>query len=80
MKYFKDSQYSKILHSEIIVRTIDDSFRMEYIFKGAGQWIQTEHDHPYEREYWLGEGSQCLDDITEEEANIIIASWENGDE
>ena len=70
MKYYKDS-----LHKDIIVRTIDDSFRMEYLIMGNDEWILTEHDHPYEREYWLGQGLQCLYDITEEEALEIIESW-----
>ena len=70
MQYYRDAR------TGAIVRTIDDSFRLEYIVKGATDWEQTEHDDPYEREHWLGEGSQCLDDISEEEAIAIIASWQ----
>ena len=74
MKHYKDARIKGLV---TIVRTIDDSFRLEYTFKGADGWIKTEHDHPYEREHWFGEGSQCLDDITEEEALNIIESWKN---
>ena len=69
MKYFRDVDKGRI------VRTVDDSFRLEYLSKGADSWTRTEHDHPYEREYWLGEGNCCLFDISEEEALKIINSW-----
>ena len=74
MKYYKDASRKGLV---TIVRTVEDSFRLEYIYKGADCWIQTEHDHPYEREHWLGQGWQCLNDITEEEALEIIESWKN---
>ena len=69
VKYYKDVDKCRI------VRTVQDSFRMEYIFEGASEWIKTEHDHPYEREHWLGEGNCCLYDISEEEAAKVILSW-----
>lgn len=69
MKYFRD------IDTGNIVRVKEDSFRLEYIVKGTTSWIETSHDHKYEREHWLGEGNTCLFDISEEEALETISSW-----
>lgn len=69
MNYYRDVDTGNI------VRTKDDSLRLEYVVNGTTKWIETDHDHKYEREHWLGEGNTCLFDIPEEEALSIISSW-----
>ena len=69
MKYFRD------IDTGNIVRVKEDSFRLEYMVKGTTTWIETSHDHKYEREHWLGEGNTCLFVISEEEALETITSW-----
>lgn len=73
MKYFRDVDKGRI------VRVPEEGMHLEYIFKGASDWILTEYDHPYEREYWLGEGNTCLFDISEEDALKIISSWSDSE-
>ena len=69
MKYFKD------VDTGWLVRESSKGYGLEYIYKGASDWIQVESNHSYEREYYLGQGDNCLFDITEEEALKLIASW-----
>ena len=67
--YFQDVNTGRI------VRKREDAFALEYISKNAEEWIVTGQDHPYEREYYLGEGNSCLFDISEEEAYHTIKLW-----
>ena len=71
MKYYRDVDTGRI------VRKLEDSIHLEYIFKGSTDWIKTKYNDSYEREYWFGEGNTCLFDISEEDAMSIIASWED---
>ena len=71
MKYYRDVDRGRI------VRKPEEGMHLEYIFKGATDWIKTTYNHSYEREYWFGEGNTCLFDISEEDAMSIIASWED---
>ncbi|MBQ9976277.1 MAG: hypothetical protein IJP16_07175 [Clostridia bacterium] len=71
MIYFRDA------NTGFIVRKPDEGMHLEYTYDDFSNWIQTEPDSSYEREYWLGEGNSCLFDITEEEAIAIISSRSN---
>ena len=68
MKYFRD------VDTGFIVRSKDDSLRLEYTYDDFAEWKQTKPGSPYEREHWLGQGNTCLFDITEKEAIDIISS------
>ena len=68
--YFRDVDYP-----DVIVRKRREIFELEYIPKWHPIWEKTEPDSPYEREFYFGEGDNCLSPITYEEARVTLAEW-----
>lgn len=68
-KYFRD------VDSGNIVRKRVGTFSLEYISKTNPQWVATQKNSSYEREYYFGEGNACLFDIDYEEAKKVFAEW-----
>ena len=68
--YFKD-----IDTPDTIVRKRPEIFELEYTSKDNPSWIKTKPNSPYEREYYFGEGNNCLFRITAEEAEALLFAW-----
>lgn len=59
-----------------IVRKRPHLFELEYITKEQCVWTKTLANSLYEREYYLGEGDNCLFEISYEEARKRLAEWD----
>lgn len=69
-KYFLDDNYDTIL-----LRKRDGLFELEFINKNYLQWRHIIGESSYEREYYIGQGNNCLTRITEVKAFEILKSW-----
>lgn len=49
--------------------------RVTIMTRRKPQWIVLERDNPYEREICLGQGYNCLTDLTLEEVMDILNKW-----
>lgn len=58
-----------------LVRKRADMFELEFLSARHPVWTVTQKDSAYEREYYLGEGNNCLIPITREEAAEKLAVW-----
>ena len=65
--YFKDLEMP-----DRIVRKRPELFELEYISKDSPVWIKTSPNSSYEREFYFGEGNNCLFRITVEEAEALL--------
>lgn len=68
--YFKDADAS-----DTIVRKRPEVRELEYISRERPVWTKTKPNSAYEREFYLGEGNNCLFDITYEEAKRRLEEW-----
>lgn len=68
IKYFKDADSPSV----ILIRKRRDMFELEYITEDNHNWQKTSKNHPYEREFYLGQGNNSLFPITLDEAKKIM--------
>ena len=68
--YFEDADVP-----DTIVRKCPGNWGLEYISKAKPVWRIAPPNSAYEREFYLGEGNNCLFDITYEETSRRLAEW-----
>lgn len=73
-------QYDSV-EKDVLIRYVEDNQFHEILHKGDKAWRAlypqpNDNDELYTRAIWLGEGCwECLDDITEQEAEKILKDW-----
>lgn len=72
----KETEYFKNVDiPDTIVRKQPDMFELEVISKRNPVWTKTQPNSSYEREYYFGQGNNCLFPITYEEAKKRLSEW-----
>ena len=68
MKYYSNDDTGAIIRLHI-------NSKMEIMRPHTNQWDTLLPDNSYMREIFLGQGNNCLTQITEEAANEVIEQW-----
>ncbi len=69
--FFKDVSSKSI----VLVKWNNEKTQLERLHESSPEWRYVGSNSSYEREFYLGQGNNCLDEISEDEFISILREW-----